>query len=80
MGQVDSPQSPETPEIMEKMENFIKVTKNLTKLKETSINCLGKISIQKTLRIKFSIDSGLSNVLYGKKQKPRNAGNQQKAF
>ena len=34
-GQVNSPESPETPEIMEKTENFIKVTKYLTKLKET---------------------------------------------
>ena len=32
------PESPETPEIMEKMENFIKVTKYLTKQKETLIN------------------------------------------
>ena len=29
---------------------------------------------------KFSIVSGFSNVLYGKKQKPRKAQNQQKAF
>ena len=28
---------------------------------------------------KFSVDSGFSNMLYGKKQKPRNAGNRQKA-
>ena len=42
--------------------------------------CLGKISLQKTLRIKFSVDSGFSNELYGKKRKPGNAGNQQKAF
>ena len=47
-----------------------------------SINklCLGKISLQKTLRIKFSVDSGFSNELYGKKRKPVNTGNQQKAF
>ena len=37
-GQVNSPESPETPEIMEKTENFIKVTKYLTKQKETLIN------------------------------------------
>ena len=42
--------------------------------------CLGKISLEKTLRIKFSVDSGFSNKLYGKKGKPGNAGNQQKAF
>ena len=37
-GQVGSPELLETPEIMEKTENFIKVTKYLTKLKETLIN------------------------------------------
>ena len=37
-GQVDSPESPETPEITEIIENFIKVTKHLTKLKETLTN------------------------------------------
>ena len=42
--------------------------------------CLGKILLQKALRIKFSVDSGFSNELYGKKRKPGNAGNQQKAF
>ena len=40
----------------------------------------GKISLQKTVRMKLSIDSGFSNVFYGKKRKPGNAGNQQKAF
>ena len=29
---------------------------------------------------KFSVVSGFSNMLYGKKRKPGNAGNQQKAF
>ena len=42
--------------------------------------CLGKISLQKTVRMKLSVDSGFSNVFYGKKWKPGNAGNQQKAF
>ena len=42
--------------------------------------CLGKISLQKTLRIKFSVDSGFSNELYGKNKKHGNHGNQQKAF
>ena len=42
--------------------------------------CLGKISHHKTVRIKFSVESGFSNELYGKKRKPGNAGNQQKAF
>ena len=32
------------------------------------------------LRIKFSIDSTFSNMHYGKKWKPGNVGNQQKAF
>ena len=67
------------PEITEKMENFIKMTKHLTKLKETLI-IIKLISLQKTLRIKFSVASGFLNELYGKIQKPRNAGNQQKAF
>ena len=40
----------------------------------------GKISLQKTLRVKFSMDSRFSTELYGKKRKPGDAGNQQKAF
>ena len=39
-----------------------------------------KISRQKVVKIKFSVDFAFSNMLYGKKRKPRNAGNQQKAF
>ena len=42
--------------------------------------CFGKISRKKAVRIKFSVDSAFSNMLYGKKRKPGNAGNQQKAF
>ena len=42
--------------------------------------CLGKISFQKTLGIKFFVVSGFSNMLYGKKRKLGNAGNLQKAF
>ena len=38
MGEVDSPESPETPEITGMTENFTKVTKYLTKLKDTLIN------------------------------------------
>ena len=30
--------------------------------------------------MKLSVDSEFSNVFYGKKQKPGNAGNRQKAF
>ena len=37
-GQVDSPELPETPEVTEMTENFMKVTKYLTKFKETLIN------------------------------------------
>ena len=37
-GQIDSPELPETPEITELTENFTKVTKYLTKFKETLIN------------------------------------------
>ena len=33
--------------------------------------CLGKISLQKTVTMKLSVDSGFSNVFYGKKRKPR---------
>ena len=58
-----------------KSDQIAKQTKrNINKL------CLGKISIQKTLRIKFCLDSGFSNELYGKKRKPENTGNPQKAF
>ena len=39
-----------------------------------------KISRQKVVRTKFSMDSAFSNMLYSKKRKPGNAGNQQKAF
>ena len=56
------------PEIMEKTENFIKVTIYLTKLKEILINHVWEKShLKKTLRITFSVDSGFSNELYGKK-------------
>ena len=41
---------------------------------------LGKISRYKTVRIKFSADSGFSNKVYDKKRKHGNAGNQHKAF
>ena len=37
-GQVDFPELPETPEVTEMTENFMKVTKYLTKFKETLIN------------------------------------------
>ena len=37
-GQVDSPELPETPEITEMTEDFTKVTKYLTKFKETLTN------------------------------------------
>ena len=49
---------------------------------KTNINksCLGKISLEKTLRIKFSVDSEFSKKLYDKKRKPRKARYQQKAF
>ena len=40
----------------------------------------GKISFQKALRTKFSVGSRLWNELYGKKRKPGNSENQQKAF
>ena len=42
--------------------------------------CLGKTSLQKTVRMKLSVDSRFSKVLYGKKQKPRNAWKKQKAL
>ena len=41
--------------------------------------CSGKIC-QNRVRIKSSVDSMFSNMLYGKKRKTGNAGNQQKAF
>ena len=61
IGQVDSPELPEM------TENFTKVTKYLTKLRNTNKLCLGKISRQKAVRIKFSVDSAFSNMFYGKK-------------
>ena len=73
-------ESPEMPEITEIIEKFIKVAKHLTKLKETLTNCLGKIALQKTVRMKLSADSGLLNVFYGRKEEPRNAGYQQKGL
>ena len=41
--------------------------------------CLGKISLQKTVRMKLSVDSVFSNV-FMVKRKPGNDGIQQKAF
>ena len=61
IGQVDSPELPEM------TENFTKVTKYLTKLRNINKLCLGKISRQKAVRIKFSVDSAFSNMFYGKK-------------
>ena len=52
---------------------------NQTK-RDTNKLCLGKISLQKTLRIKLSVDSGFWSVFYGRKWKLGNAGNEQKAF
>ena len=80
LGQVDSPELPETPEITEMTENFTKVTKYLTQTKRNNKLCLRNISRHKIVRTKFSVDSGFLNELYGKKRKPGNAGNQQKAF
>ena len=42
--------------------------------------CLGKVSSSKTVRIKFTVDSGFLNKPYDKKRKHGNAGNQDKAF
>ena len=42
--------------------------------------CLGNISGYKTVRIKFSVDSGFSNKHYDKKRKHGNVANQHKAF
>ena len=39
-----------------------------------------KLCLGKTVRIKFPVDSAFSNIFYGKKRKPGNAENQQKAF
>ena len=41
---------------------------------------LGKISLQKTVRMKRSVGSGFSNLLYDKKRKLGNAANKQKVF
>ena len=50
------------------------ISRNINKL------CMGKISRQKAVRIKFTMDSVFSNMFYAKQRKPGNAGNQQKAF
>ena len=67
----------------QKSRKYGKMHKSVQTLNQTTrdINklCLGKISFQKTVRLKFSLDSEFLNVLYGKKRKPENAGNQQKA-
>ena len=42
--------------------------------------CLGKISRYKTIRIKFSVDSGFWNKPYDRKRKHGSAGNQHKSF
>ena len=67
-----------------KLRKYGEFHKSDRKLNQTKRNikklCLGKISLQKTLRIKFSVDSGFLNDLYGKKRKPGNTGNQQKVF
>ena len=68
-GHVDCPESPETPEVTEIIENVMSGKK-----------CLAKISLQKTVRMKLSVVSGFSNMLYGKKRTPGNVGNRQKAF
>ena len=67
----------------QKSRKYRKMYKSVQTLNQTTrdINklCLGKISFQKTVRLKFSLDSEFLNVLYGKKRKPENTGNQQKA-
>ena len=64
--------------------NDRKIHKRDQTLNQTKRNinklCSGKISLQKTVRINFSVDSGFLTVLCGRKRKPENAGNQQKAF
>ena len=81
LGQVNSPELPETPEMTEMTENFTKVNKYLTKFKETLINyVLEKSHLKKAERTTFSVGSAFLNMLYGKKQKPGNVGNKQKAF
>ena len=63
--------------------NHGKFHKNDQMLNQTKRNtnklCLRNISRNETVKPKFSVDSGFSNELYGKKRKPGNAGNQQKA-
>ena len=43
------------------------IKRNINKLR------LGKITLQKAIGIKFSVDSTFSNIFYGKKRKPENA-------
>ena len=55
---------------MEMTENFTKATKYLTKSKETLKIMVEKISHQKVVRIKFSVDSVFLNMLHGKNENP----------
>ena len=50
-------------------ENVTNVAKYLTKLKETMNYVWEKISSQKAVRIKFSVNSAFSNMFYYKKTK-----------
>ena len=59
---------------------FHKSGKTLYQTKRYTNEYLGKIWLQKTVRMKLSVHSGFSNVFYDKKRKPGNAGNQLKAF
>ena len=53
LGQVDSKKSPEPPEITEMTQNFSKVTKYLTKLKETLTSYVEKILMSKNVKNKI---------------------------
>ena len=57
------------------------MTRHLTTLKETLTNYVWEnLTSKNSKNMKLSIDSGFSNVFYGKKRKPGNSGNQPKAF
>ena len=78
LGQVDSPESRGMLEVTEMTKNFHKSdqTRNQTK-RDINKLCVGKVSLEKTVRINLSADSGFSNVLYVKNQNVGNTGNQQ---
>ena len=60
----------------QQFEKYAQNTRNAWKSAQNQINSLSTVPTEMTLW-RFSVVSGFSNMLYGKKRKPGNAGNQQ---